>query len=317
MPRTKVEIQNPVTAPPPVAAVRRFSRFYTRQLGLLDEHLLDSAFSLAEVRVLFELAQRPGISASELGQGLGLDAGYLSRILKRFEAAGLVARERAVADARRSVLLLTGRGREAFAPLDHASSAQVAALLARLAPGPQRELIESMGRIEQVLEPRSRSAADTVLRPHRVGDIGWITHRQGVLYAEEYGWDATFEALVAQIVARFVLRFDPQRERCWVAEQDGHAVGAVFLVRKSARVAQLRLLYVEPAVRGQGLGRRLVGECTGFARSAGYRSITLWTNDVLDAARHIYQAAGFELIKEERHRSFGKSLVGQHWTLRL
>jgi DNA-binding MarR family transcriptional regulator/GNAT superfamily N-acetyltransferase len=317
----------PMTSPraksegmPAVAAVRRFSRVYTRQLGLLDEHLLASEFSLTEVRVLFELAHRDGLAAADLVRDLGLDAGYLSRILRRFGAAGLVRRSRARDDARRSVLTLSARGRAAFAPLERTSSEQVAALLERMHPDEQRDLVASMARIERALTssaPGAQGAVPITLRHHRVGDIGWIAHRQGLLYAQEYGWDQSFEALVAEIGARFVREFDPKSERCWIAEQGGHIVGSVFVVRKSARIAQLRLLYVEPSARGQGIGQRLVGECIAFARTNGYRKLSLWTNDVLDAARHIYAAAGFVLVKKERHRSFGKSLVGQHWDLTL
>lgn len=316
-PRIRPEAM-PVT--PAVAAVRRFSRVYTRQLGLLDEHLLSSNFSLTEVRVLFELAHRDGLVAADLVRELGLDGGYLSRILRRFAAAGLVRRSRARGDARRSVLTLTARGRAAFAPLERKSSEQVAALLERLHPAEQSELVTSMARIERALTseaPAMRGAEPITLRAHRVGDIGWIAHRQGLLYAQEYGWDQTFEALVAEICARFVREFDPQSERCWIAEQAGQTVGSIFLVRKSVRVAQLRLLYVEPSARGHGIGQRLVDACIAFARAKGYKTLTLWTNDVLGAARRIYEAAGFVLVKEERHRSFGKALVGQHWDLKL
>ena len=308
---------SPAATSAAVAAVRRFSRFYTRQLGLLDEHLLASEFSLTESRVLFELAHRDGLAAADLVRELELDAGYLSRIVRRFAALGLVQRRRAVDDARRSVLTLTARGRTAVAPLERASSDQVAALLDRLHPGAQGELVASMAAIEGALATPARGAETVELRPHRIGDIGWIAHRQGLLYAQEYGWDQSFEALVAEIAARFVREFDPNWERCWIAEQGSRTVGAVFVVRKSARVAQLRLLYVEPSARGQRIGQRLVDECIRFARAKGYRTLSLWTNDVLVAARHIYQAAGFVLVKEERHRSFGKSLVGQHWDLTL
>ena len=307
---------------PAVAAVRHFSRFYTRQLGLLDEHVLASPFSLTEVRVLFELAHRDGLAAADLVRDLALDAGYLSRILARFAAKGLLRRTRAATDARRNVLAITSHGRATLAPLEQASSEQAAAMLARLRPTAQAGVVAAMAAIEQALsvEPGAApagAAAPVTLRRHRTGDIGWIAHRQGLLYAQEYGWDQTFEALVAEIAASFVREFDPKSERCWVAEQAGQIVGAVFVVRKSARVAQLRLLYVEPTARGQGLGRRLVDEVIRFARAKGYRTLTLWTNKVLAAARRIYEAAGFVLAKEEHHRSFGKSMVGQHWDLRL
>jgi len=301
-----------------VSALRRFSRFYTRQLGLLDEGLLASGYSLTEVRVLYELAQRDGIGAAELGRALALDAGYLSRILRRFAARGLVRRSAHAGDARRRTLELTAKGRRSFAPLDAASSAQAAQLIAPLDAGARAELVAAMADIERLLSPAERAQrAPIVLRAHQVGDIGWIARRQGQLYAQEYGWDDTFEALVAEIAARFVRDFDAKRERCWVAEQDGRIVGSVFVCAKSARVAQLRLLYVEPAARGQGLGARLVDECIRFARAKGYRTLMLWTNAGLDAARHIYEARGFVLDKQERHRAFGKNLVGQYWSLGL
>jgi DNA-binding MarR family transcriptional regulator/GNAT superfamily N-acetyltransferase len=301
-----------------VAALRRFSRFYTRQLGLLDEGLLASGFALTEVRVLYELAQREGLGAAELARELALDAGYLSRILRRFAARGLVRQRVHTGDARRRTLELTPKGQRTFAPLDAASSAQVAQLIAPLDAGARAELAAALAGIERLLSPAARGQrSPIVLRAHQVGDIGWIAHRQGQLYAREYGWDETFEALVAEIAARFVRAFDAKRERCWVAEQDGRIVGSVFVCAKSARVAQLRLLYVEPAARGQGLGARLVDECIRFARAKGYRTLMLWTNAGLDAARHVYEARGFVLEKQERHHSFGKRLVGQFWSLAL
>jgi DNA-binding MarR family transcriptional regulator/GNAT superfamily N-acetyltransferase len=303
---------------PTVVALRRFSRFYTRQLGLLDEGLLASGFSLTEVRVLYELAQREGLAAADLGRQLALDAGYLSRILRRFAARGLVRREVHAADARRSTLALTAKGRRAFAPLDGASSAQAARLVAHLDAGARGELRVAMATVERALSPGARAAAEPiVLRPHQVGDIGWVAHRQGQLYAQEHGYDATFEALVAEIAARFVRGFDPQWERCWIAEQGGRIVGSVFVVRKSARIAQLRLLYVEPSARGQGLGGRLVDECIRFARTKGYRTLMLWTQSHLDAACRIYASRGFVRGREEKHRSFSRRLVAQTWTLAL
>jgi DNA-binding MarR family transcriptional regulator/GNAT superfamily N-acetyltransferase len=301
-----------------VSALRRFSRFYTRQLGLLDEGLLASGYTLAEVRVLDELAQRDELGAAELARELALDAGYLSRILRRFAARGFVRSRAHAGDARRRMLWLTAKGRRAFEPLEAASSAQAATLIAHLDAGARADLAAAMAAVERALSPTARGPrAPIVLRAHQVGDIGWIAHRQGQLYAQEYGWDETFEALVAEIAARFVREFDPLRERCWVAEQEGRIVGSVFVVRKSARVAQLRLLYVEPAARGQGLGGRLVDECIRFARAKGYRTLMLWTNAGLDAARHVYEARGFVLERQERHRSFGKRLVGQFWSLPL
>jgi DNA-binding MarR family transcriptional regulator/GNAT superfamily N-acetyltransferase len=306
---------------PHVAALRHFSRFYTRQLGLLDERLLDSGYSLTEVRVLYELAHRSGSTAADLARELALDAGYLSRILRRFVGQGLVQRSAHASDARCSVLAATAKGRKVLVPLEHAASAQAAALISHLDTRAADELRAAMLAVERALSSRTEPSAvarePIVLRPHRVGDIGWIVHRQAALYAQEYGWDASFEALVAEIGARFLRRFDATGEHCWVAEQGGRIVGAVFVVRKSKRVAQLRLLYVEPSARGQGLGARLVDECIAFARDKGYASLMLWTNDVLHAARHVYVSRGFVLEKQERHRSFGKSLVGQFWTLAL
>jgi DNA-binding MarR family transcriptional regulator/GNAT superfamily N-acetyltransferase len=303
---------------PHVAALRRFSRFYTRQLGLLDEQLLGSGFSLTEVRVLYEIVHQPGLNAADFGRALAIDAGYLSRILRRFVAQGLVRRGVHASDARSSTLAATAKGRKALAPLERGANAQAAALISHLDAGSADELSAAMRTVERALSPNPRGAPEPVLlRPHQVGDIGWIAHRQGLLYAKEHGYDETFEALVAEIAARFVLKFDPKWERCWVAEQGGRIVGSAFIVRKSVRVAQLRLLYVEPSVRGQGLGARLVDECIRFARAKGYRTLMLWTQSHLDAACRIYASRGFRLEKEERHRSFGKNLVGQTWTLTL
>ena len=304
-----------------VAAVRRFNRFYTRQIGLLQETLLRSPFSLTEARVLYELGNRAPTHATALGQELGLDAGYLSRILRGFERRGLLERAPSKTDGRQSVLGLTARGRTAFARLDGASRREIGTLLDRLPAPEQMRLVASMHTIEQLLgapppAPPPCSAAYRVRR-HRPGDMGWVVHRHGVLYAREYGWDARFEVLVAEIVAKFIKRYDPKRERCWIAELEGEIVGSVFLVQRSSRVAQLRLLLVEPYARGLGIGARLVRECVGFARQVGYRKIMLWTNDVLHAARHIYEKAGFHLVREERHHSFGHDLVGQTWERRL
>ena len=302
-------------SPQRVAAVRRFNRFYTRQIGLLQETLLRSPFSLTEARVLYELGNRAPTHATALGHELGLDAGYLSRILRGFERRGLLERAPSKTDGRQSVLGLTGRGRTAFARLEGASRREIGTLLEQLSAAEQGRLIGSMHTIEQLLgaPPPPPSSAAYRVRRHRPGDMGWVVHRHGVLYAREYGWDARFEALVAEIVAKFIKRYDPKRERCWIAERDGEIVGSVFLVRRSDRVAQLRLLLVEPTARGLGIGARLVRECVGFARRVGYRKIMLWTNDVLHAARHIYEQVGFHLVREERHHSFGHDLLGQTW----
>jgi DNA-binding MarR family transcriptional regulator/N-acetylglutamate synthase-like GNAT family acetyltransferase len=293
-----------------VAAVRRFNRFYTSRIGVL--HYLGSDFSLAEVRILYELAHRPtSPTAAELGKDLSLDAGYLSRLLRGFERRGLIARTRSDSDARRSHLALTAAGRAAFAPLGARSHDEMAALLAPLSDADQRRVIEAMETIETVLG--GEAALPFTLRPHRPGDMGWVVQRHGALYASEYGWDERFEALVASIVAKFVERYDPARERCWIAEKDGEPVGSVFLVKKSRTVAQLRLLIVDPKARGLGIGARLVAECERFARDAGYRTIVLWTNSVLTSARRIYEAAGYRLVETERHQSFGHDLVGETW----
>jgi DNA-binding MarR family transcriptional regulator/GNAT superfamily N-acetyltransferase len=301
-----------------IEAVRRFSRFYTGQLGLLDDGLLDSEFSLSEGRILYELAHRPDLTATALRSELRLDAGYLRRILKKFDARGLLARRVSPGDARQTLLSLTDAGHAAFAPLGDASRQQITALLAPLKPAQQDELVKALASVERLLgKAPAESGVPYVLRPHQVGDIGWITHRQGLLYAQEYGFDESFEALVAEIAAKFVKDFDPKRERCWIAEREGAIVGSVFLVRQSDDVAKLRLLYVEPAARGLGIGQRLTDECIRFARLKGYKSLTLWTNDVLVAARRIYQAAGFKLTATEKHQSFGKEQVGEIWDLVL
>jgi DNA-binding MarR family transcriptional regulator/N-acetylglutamate synthase-like GNAT family acetyltransferase len=301
-----------------VAAVRRFNRFYTKQIGLLQQGYLASPFSLTEVRVLYELAHRDGPTAAELGKELGLDAGYLSRILRSFEEQGLIQRTPSDADGRQHVLTLTRKGQREVAGLQERSRRDIAAMLGRLPDADQGRLVAAMGRIRALLAaPATARPAPYILRPHQVGDMGWVVHRHGVLYSQEYGWDERFEALVAGIVADFIKRFDPKRERCWIAERDGQNVGSVFLVRKSKTVAQLRLLLVEPQARGLGLGTRLVEECLRFARQAGYGEVTLWTNSVLVAARRIYERAGFRLVHEEPHRSFGQDLVGQTWELTL
>jgi DNA-binding MarR family transcriptional regulator/N-acetylglutamate synthase-like GNAT family acetyltransferase len=300
-----------------VAAVRRFNRFYTRHVGALNEGLLRSEFSLTEMRVLYELAHRDGCTASGLGRDLGLDAGYLSRILKSFEARGLIERLRSDTDARQQRLALTHVGAKAFAPFDQASSDEVVAVLTKLSRADQERLVRAMAAVERLLGSDAETAARYVLRGPRSGDYGTIIGRQGALYAEEYGWDETFEALVAEIVASFIKSFDPKRERCWVAERDGEVVGSVFVVQQSSSVAKLRLLYVDASARGLGIGARLVAECVGFARKVGYSTLTLWTNDVLVSARRLYEAAGFVLTEEENHRSFGKDLIGQTLELKL
>jgi DNA-binding MarR family transcriptional regulator/GNAT superfamily N-acetyltransferase len=300
-----------------VADVRRFNRFYTRQIGLLQEGYLKSPFSLSEVRVLYELAHRERPTATELGRDLGLDAGYLSRILRGFQKRGLLKRVTSEHDGRQSHLSLTQRGQAAFAPLNTRSHEDIGAMLAVLPATEQARLVQAMHAIEGILGAQPEKKVPYLLRPHRAGDMGWVVHRHATIYAQEYGFDGRFEALVARIAAKFIERHDPNRERCWIAEKDGEIVGSVFLVKHSKTVAQLRLMLVEPKARGLGIGARLVDECVRFARETGYRKITLWTNSVLVAARHIYKKAGFRLVHKERHHSFGRALVGETWDLTL
>jgi len=299
-----------------VGAVRRFNRVYTNVLGLLRDGLLDTAYSLTEARVIFELAQRPETEVADLRERLDIDAGYLSRILGGFEARGSIVRTRSPADARRQVITLTAKGRAAFRTLDARSAEQVEGLLSRLGEDGQRRLVDAMATIEELLGP-SGTPSVVVLRPPGPGDFGWVVERHGALYAQEFRWDETFEALVARIVADFVDHRDPAREAAWIAEVDGDRVGCVFCVQESDEAARLRILLVEPGARGMGIGGRLVDECIRFARRAGYTKVVLWTNDVLVAARRIYERAGFRLVEEETHRSFGHDLVGQTWVLTL
>ena len=300
-----------------IEAVRRFNRFFTRRIGVLREGLLHTPYSLTEARILFEIARGEEVSASGLSRELGLDPGYLSRILARLERGGLVDRVRSETDGRRRILSLTSEGEDAFSMLDDRSREEVTEMLEGLSEGDQRRLLEAMQTIEGILEKGFKFSEPFVLRPPEPGDMGWVVQRHGLLYAQEYGWDERFEALVARIVADFVDDYDPARERCWIAEIGGERVGCVFLVRVSDTVAKLRLLLVEPRARGLGLGTRLVEECIRFARRTGYKTLTLWTNSVLDAARHIYEKQGFELVEEEGHHSFGQDLVGQNWDLTL
>jgi len=300
-----------------IAAMRAFNRFYTRQIGLLQEGLLHSAFSLTQSRVLYELARRDGPAASELARDLSLDPGYLSRLLKGFERRDLITRKISSADARQSTLHLTEAGHAAFAELDAAARGQMAALLAPLEDAQQAELIEAVATVQRLLGDASQPQVPYILRAHQPGDIGSIIRGHALLYHQEYGWDGTFEAFVAEIAAAFVNNFDARWERCWIAEREGAVVGSVFLVRQSDEECKLRMLYVDRAARGLGIGSRLVDECIRFARGVGYRRMSLWTNDILVSARRIYEAAGFRLVAEERHHSFGKDLVGQNWELTL
>jgi DNA-binding MarR family transcriptional regulator/GNAT superfamily N-acetyltransferase len=302
-----------------VRAVRRFSRFYTRRIGVLQEGLLGGPLSLTEARVVYELAQRDADTASRLGADLGLDAGYLSRILRGLQDRGLIARHTDATDGRQSIVSLTGAGRAAFAEEDARSQQAVGAMLHDLTQAQRARLVATLVAAETLLGGGTEAPPRVpyILRAPLPGDMGWVVHRQAYLYAREYGFDERFEALVAEIVAGFISKFDPKRERCWIAEREGAVVASVFLVRESDTVGKLRLLYVEPDARGLGIGRRLVQECIRQARQCGYRRLTLWTNDILTAARAIYQREGFRLVAEERHHSFGQNLVGQNWDLDL
>lgn len=296
-----------------VAAVREFNRFYTRQIGVLTEAYLESPFSLTEARVIYELAHHDATTATGLCKELGLDAGYLSRILRGFKKRGLIEAQLSDTDRRLSLLKLTASGQQAFAFLDSHSQNEIEALLSRMQAEDRNRLLAAMQTIQRLIGSDRRSPAGYLLRPHQPGDMGWVVHRHGVLYAEEYLWDEHFEALIADIVAKFIRHFDPRWERCWIAERGGGNVGSVFLVRKSRQVAKLRLLLVDPKARGMGIGTRLVEECLRFARQAGYRKITLWTNSILVAARKIYEKAGFEMIASEPHHSFGHDLISETW----
>jgi DNA-binding MarR family transcriptional regulator/GNAT superfamily N-acetyltransferase len=300
-----------------VAAVRAFTRFYTRQLGVLDQHLLQSPFSLSEARVLYELAQRAETSAKEIGGLLGLDAGYLSRIVQNFDDKGLITRKPLPSDRRQQQLSLTAKGRQAFARLDRSSNGEVAALLDALDKPARARLVSAMGTIEQILNPPTTARPAFLLRSHRPGDIGWVISRHGAIYAQDYGWDISFEALVAEIGAQFITSFDPVREHCWIAEVDGEPVGSIVLVKVSNDVAKLRLLLVEKKARGLGVGRALTEQCIRFAREAGYTRLVLWTQSCLTAARDIYRRAGFRLTAEQPNHSFGVDLVSETWELEL
>ena len=300
-----------------VSAIRAFNRFYTRKLGVLDQQLLKSPFSLSEARVLYELAHREDAAAKEIGIELGLDPGYLSRIVQKFDEDGLITRKPLASDRRQYRLGLTAKGRQAFAKLERITKDDVAAMLAALPAGDSERVVNAMATIERLLGDSSASPRPAILRNPRPGDMGWVVQSHGAHYAREYGFDSSFEGLVAEIAGKFLTSFDASRERCWIADTDGVQVGSVFLVRQSDDIAKLRLLLVDPAGRGQGLGQRLVGECITFAQACGYRKITLWTQSILVAARKIYQDKGFVLVATEPHRSFGQSLVGETWELKL
>jgi DNA-binding MarR family transcriptional regulator/GNAT superfamily N-acetyltransferase len=300
-----------------VAAMRAFTRLYTRKIGVVDG-MASNPFSLAEARVLYELANREQPTATDIRKELGLDAGYISRILRDFERRKLVTREQSKTDERQRFLSLTAKGRRAFAPLNERSDCNVAAMLQELSPKERKHLVDAVQTVHRLLEgDTAQPRTPYLLRPHQTGDMGWIVHRQAVLYAEEYGWDGTYEGLAAEVVAQFIKNNDPKRERSWVAEKDGEKVGAVFVAKESDEVAKLRLLHVEPEARGLGIGKRLVAECVRFARQAGYQKMTLWTQSILHAARHIYKEAGFQVVREEKHHSFGKDLTAETWELKL
>jgi DNA-binding MarR family transcriptional regulator/GNAT superfamily N-acetyltransferase len=304
-----------------VADVRRFNRFYTRQIGLLRRTYLDSDYSLGELRLLYEIAHRRAPTATEISRALELDPGYLSRELRKFERLGLIRRKVSARDARQSHLVLSAQGRRTFAPFERRSQRDTAAMLSKLDPNAQARLAAAMTTIEALLGGEASapppSGRRCTLRMPLPGDFGWMVKRHAELYAQEYGWVAPFEGVCAQIVADFANKYDAKRERCWIAEMDGENVGSVMLAKDSEKVARIRLLLVDPKARGLGLGARLTGECIRFARRAGYKKITLWTHSVLTAARHIYRKAGFKLMRTERHRNWGRPVVSEHWDLRL
>jgi len=296
-----------------IAAVRAFNRFYTRKLGVLDQHLMKSPYSLSEARVLYELGHREDLSAKEIGIELGLDAGYLSRMVQSFDEDGLITRKPLASDRRQYQLALTAKGRQAQAKLERSSQDEVGAMLSALSATDGRRLTEAMATIENLLEPPERARPSFLLRSHRVGDMGWVISRQSIAYADEYGWDNGYEALVAEICAQFIKNYDAPREHCWIAEADGKPLGSVFLVKASDDLAKLRLLLVEKEARGLGIGRALVEQCIRSAREKGYKRMTLWTQSVLVAARNIYRDTGFTLVATEPHHSFGQDLIGETW----
>jgi len=300
-----------------VAAVRRFNRFYTQKLGVLQRGWLDTPFSLTEARVLYEIKQRERATASDIVRDLGLDAGYLSRILRRFQKSGLIRKDVSPDDGRQSFLSMTTRGCKTFEPLETRTERQVGTVLGRLTEHEQDHLVSAMRAIETLIASEPKAESEIILRQPRPGDLGWVVARHAELYAREYGWAENFEGLCAQIVADFVSKHDPKCERCWIAEMGDQNVGCVFLVKDSNKVARLRLLLVDPAARGRGLGTRLTKECIQFARQCRYESITLWTHKVLTTARHVYERAGFRLTSSETRRSFGQNVVSEHWDLAL
>ena len=300
-----------------VKAIRHFNRFYTRQIGVLNQGLLDSPYSLTEARVIYELAQKETCTATELGSELKLDMGYLSRILANFQKKGLLQKEPSSQDGRQSFLRLSPSGQEAFAMLNERSSQEINGMLNALSAPAQQQLVKAMRTIETLLNPHAQERPAVVIRPLQPGDLGWVVSRHGALYAQEYHWDIRFEGFVARIAADYLKNVDPQKENGWIAEVDGENAGCVFLVKKSGEVAKLRMLLVDPSARGLGIGKRLVQECIRFARQCGYRKMTLWTQSCLLAARHIYQQAGFQLTASEAYHDFGQDLVSETWNLDL
>ena len=300
-----------------IAAIRRFNRFYTRQIGALEEHHLHSDLSLSEARILYEIANSPDVRASQIGDTLFLDRGYLSRVIANFARRGFVRKTRSATDARESILELTTKGKALFSRLNERASKDVGRMLESVPPAGRTTLVAAMSAIESALGSTDTKNSPFTVRQHCPGDIGWIIQRHAQIYTKEYGWNSNFETLVAEIAAKFLRDFNPARERCWIAERGGVNVGCVMMVERSKSVAQLRLLLVEPSARGLGIGASLVTECVAFARAAGYRKMRLWTNDVLVSARKIYQASGFELIEEEVHDGFGPPLTSQTWEMKL
>jgi DNA-binding MarR family transcriptional regulator/N-acetylglutamate synthase-like GNAT family acetyltransferase len=301
-----------------IAEIRRFNRFYTRYIGVVNSRMLKTEFSLAEARVLYEVANRETPTATEVGKVLGMDPAHVSRILRGHQRHGLIVRERSEKDGRQALLRLTAKGKQKHGTLDTRSRDQVEAMLASLPPGGPARIIAAMRTIEELLGARpAERQRPYILRTHQPGDMGWVIARHGVLYAQEYGWDDTFEGLVAKIAGEFLEKFDPKKERCWIAEQDGENVGCIFLVKKTATVAKLRLLIVDPKARGSGIGRRLVSECVRHARQVGYKKMTLWTQSHLHAARRLYEEAGFKLTKSWPVHSWGKDMVSETWDLEL
>lgn len=300
-----------------IETIRRFNRFYTKQIGVLQEGLLHSPFSLTEARVLYELAHHEQVTATELCSELALDPGYLSRIVRKFKKQGLLISKPSATDRRQTLLSLREAGQREFAIINNRSREEIGEMLGAVAPADQSRLVAAMGTIEEILGAQAERRVPYLLRPHQPGDMGWVVHRHGILYAHAYGWDETFEALVAEIVAKFIHNFDPKKEVCWMAEMHGQLVGSVFVVKQSDEVAKLRLLLVEPQARGLGIGARLVDECIRFAQTHGYTKLILWTNSILVGARRIYERAGFVLVESEAHQSFGHDLIGETWELIL